>query len=135
MKRKTILSFRASSAFGRTLVASEHSKVADFTDANSSLRLGASFPITNHHLLLAPNQNPSNAAKAPHFDQFKENPRLSEAAIKVPTAPWMKGPLFLPPDELINTSHHHHNKKTTRKQNAEEKTFKALNRRESGVRR
>ncbi|KAL0728010.1 hypothetical protein Bca4012_024103 [Brassica carinata] len=83
---------------------------------------------------LPPNQNPSNAAKAPHFDQFKENPRLSEAAIKVPTAPWMKGPLFLPPDELINTSHHHHNKKTTRKQNAEEKTFKALNRRESGVR-
>lgn len=78
---------------------------------------------------LNPNQNPSNAAKAPNFDQFKENP---EAAIKVSTtAPWMKGPLFLPPEELIDTSHHHHNKKSTRKQ---EKTFKALNRRESGVR-
>ncbi|KAJ0232604.1 Chloroplastic group IIA intron splicing facilitator CRS1 [Hirschfeldia incana] len=83
---------------------------------------------------LNPNQNPSNAAKAPNFDQFKENPKLSEAAIKVPTAPWMKGPLFLPPEELIDTSHHHHNKKMTRKQNAEEMTFKALNRRESGVR-
>ncbi|KAF8053769.1 hypothetical protein N665_1375s0007 [Sinapis alba] len=82
---------------------------------------------------LNPNQNPSNAAKASNFDQFKENPRLPDAAIKAPTAPWMKGPHFLQPDELIDTSHHHH-KKSTRKQNAEEKTFKALNRRESGVR-
>ncbi|CAH8316797.1 unnamed protein product [Eruca vesicaria subsp. sativa] len=78
--------------------------------------------------------NPSNAAKASNFDQFKENPRLpNDSAIKAPTAPWMKGPLFLQPNDLINTSHHHHKKK----QNAEkeeEKTFKALNRRESGVR-
>ncbi|XP_009126099.1 chloroplastic group IIA intron splicing facilitator CRS1, chloroplastic [Brassica rapa] len=80
---------------------------------------------------LNPNQNPPHTSKAPNFNQFNENPKPPDNAIKVPTAPWMKGPIFLPPDELINTSHHH---KSTRKQNAEEKTFKALNRRESGVR-
>ncbi|KAL1205828.1 Chloroplastic group IIA intron splicing facilitator CRS1 [Cardamine amara subsp. amara] len=83
--------------------------------------------ITNSSL--NPNQNPSsNVAKTPKFDQFKGNRELSDAAIKVPTAPWMKGPLLLRPDEILDT------KKRIKSRNGEEKTFKALNRRESGVR-
>ncbi|CAH2072627.1 unnamed protein product [Thlaspi arvense] len=81
---------------------------------------------------LNPNQNPSNAAKTPRFDQFREKPGFSDAAIKVPTAPWMKGSLLLRPDEVIDTSYHHETR--NKGHNAEEKTFKALNRRESGVR-
>lgn len=79
--------------------------------------------ITNSSL--NPNQNTSNAAKTP---QFRENRGLSDAAIKVPTAPWMKGPLLLRPDEILDTE------KRNKPRKVEEKTFKALNRRESGVR-
>ncbi|CAN8236241.1 unnamed protein product [Cochlearia groenlandica] len=84
---------------------------------------------------LNPNQTPSNAAKTNKSDKFNENPSLSDAAIKVHTAPWMKGPLLLRPDEILDTSNRR-NEKTITKQIAkeEEKTFKALNRRESGVR-
>lgn len=82
--------------------------------------------ITNSSL--NPNQNPSNAAKSPQFDQFREKRGLSDAAMKVPTAPWMKGPLLLRPDEIVDTE------KRNKPRKVEEKTFKALNRRESGVR-
>lgn len=96
----------------------------------TSLFLSArAFPSLITNSSLNPNQNPSNAPKIP---QFRENPRLSDAAIKVPTAPWMKGPLLLRPDEVIDTSYHH--EKRVKGQKVEEKTFKALNRRESGVR-
>ncbi|VVB14706.1 unnamed protein product [Arabis nemorensis] len=79
-------------------------------------------PITNSSLN-PPNQNPSNAPKIP---QLRENPTLSDTPIKVPTAPWMKAPLLLRPDEVLD--------KRIKRRNVEEKTFKALNRRESGVR-
>ncbi|CAA7018176.1 unnamed protein product [Microthlaspi erraticum] len=82
--------------------------------------------ITNSSL------NPSNGSKSPQFDQFRENPGHSDATIKVPTAPWMKAPLLLRPDEIPDTSHRR--EKRSKGKNDEEKTFKALNRRESGVR-
>nr|VDD19478.1 unnamed protein product [Brassica oleracea] len=113
------------------VLGSEHSKLQTLLMLTPLFVSARPLPSLTTISSLNPNQNPPHSAKAPNFNQFKENPKLPDAAIKVPTAPWMKGPLFLPPDELINTSHHH---KSTRKQNAEEKTFKALNRRESGVR-
>ncbi|KFK40459.1 hypothetical protein AALP_AA3G375700 [Arabis alpina] len=80
---------------------------------------------------LNPNQNPSNVPKK--SPQFRESPKLSDAPIKAPTAPWMKSPpLLLGPDQVLDTSSHHD--KRIKRRNAEEKTFKALNRRESGVR-
>ncbi|CAL9230490.1 unnamed protein product [Arabidopsis halleri] len=95
----------------------------------TSLLLSArAFPSLIINCSLNPNQNPSNAAKSPQFDQFREKRGLSDAAIKVPTAPWMKGPLLLRPDEIVDTE------KRNKPRKVEEKTFKALNRRESGVR-
>ncbi|ESQ41603.1 hypothetical protein EUTSA_v10012836mg [Eutrema salsugineum] len=100
----------------------------------TSLFLSArAFPSLITNSSLNPSRNPSNASKIPQFDQFSENSRFSDAPIKVPTtAPWMKGPLLIRPDEVLDTSYRH--EKRIRGQNAEEKTFKALNRRESGVR-
>lgn len=87
------------------------------------------YPSLINNSSLNPNQNPSsNAAKISQFDQFRENRGLPDASIKIPTAPWMKGPLLLRPDEIPDT------KKRIKSKNVEEKTFKALNRRESGVR-
>ncbi|XP_010420298.1 PREDICTED: chloroplastic group IIA intron splicing facilitator CRS1, chloroplastic-like [Camelina sativa] len=97
----------------------------------TSLFLSArAFPSLITNSSLNPNQNPSNAAKTPQFDQFREKNRglSSDAVIKVPTAPWMKGPIFLRPDEILETE------KRNKPRKVEEKTFKALNRRESGVR-
>ncbi|CAF2136185.1 unnamed protein product [Brassica napus] len=113
------------------VLGSEHSKVQTLLMLTPLFVSVRPLPSLTTISSLNPNQNPPHTSKAPNFNQFNENPKLPDNAIKVPTAPWMKGPIFLPPDELINTSHHH---KSTRKQNAEEKTFKALNRRESGVR-
>ncbi|KAG7555446.1 YhbY-like superfamily [Arabidopsis suecica] len=95
----------------------------------TSLFLSArAYPSLITNSSLNPNQNPSNAAKSPQFDQFRENRGLSDATIKVPTAPWMKGPLLLRPNEIVDTE------KRNKPRKVEEKTFKALNRRESGVR-
>lgn len=110
----------------------EHSKVQTLLMLTPLFVSARPLPSLTTISSLNPTQNPPHSAKAPNFNQFNENPKLPDNAIKVPTAPWMKGPIFLPPEELINTSHHQH--KSIRKQNAEEKTFKALNRRESGVR-
>ncbi|CAE6104085.1 unnamed protein product [Arabidopsis arenosa] len=70
----------------------------------------------------------TSKSKSTQFDQFRENRGLSDATIKVPTAPWMKGPLLLRPNEIVDTE------KRNKPRKVEEKTFKALNRRESGVR-
>ncbi|CAC01859.1 putative protein [Arabidopsis thaliana] len=101
---------------------SDNPKLQTFTQMLNSLFLSArAFPslITN---------SSSRRAKSSQFDQFRENRGVSDAAIKVPTAPWMKGPLLLRPDEILDT------KKRNKPRKVEEKTFKALNRRESGVR-
>lgn len=92
---------------------------------NSLFFSSRAYPSLITNSSLNPNQNTSNAPKTP---QFRENRGLSDAAIKVPTAPWMKGPLLLRSDEILDTE------KRNKPRKVEEKTFKALNRRESGVR-
>ncbi|XP_006287146.2 chloroplastic group IIA intron splicing facilitator CRS1, chloroplastic [Capsella rubella] len=107
----------------------ENSKLQTLTQMLAPLFLSArAFPSLITNSSLNPNQNPSNAAKTPQFDKFRENRGHSDAAIKVPTAPWMKGPLLLRPDEILDAE------KRNKPRKSEEKTFKALNRRESGVR-
>ncbi|XP_010549910.1 PREDICTED: chloroplastic group IIA intron splicing facilitator CRS1, chloroplastic [Tarenaya hassleriana] len=88
-----------------------------------------------------PNQKPPNATNHHQVEQIRNNPgfpvskeptRNPDAVIKVPTAPWMKGPLLVRPDEVLDLSKPMKRRSSGRK--VEEKTFKALNRRESGIR-
>ncbi|KAK9041226.1 hypothetical protein V6N11_016337 [Hibiscus sabdariffa] len=82
------------------------------------------------------NQNPSKTQKGNH--SFNKNSKFSvsknhdnDGPVKMPTAPWMKGPLLLQPHEVLNAS-----KPTTGKSsNSNSKTpEKALFGKERGVR-
>ncbi|KHG25518.1 hypothetical protein F383_03195 [Gossypium arboreum] len=80
-------------------------------------------------------QNPSKTQKGNH--SFNKNSKFSvskthrNGPIKMPTPPWMKGPLLLQPDEVLNAS-----KPTTKRSsnNNSKAPEKALFGKESGVR-
>ncbi|KAK8688805.1 hypothetical protein V6N13_087545 [Hibiscus sabdariffa] len=97
------------------------------TVLNSLIPLSSSFN---------PDKNPSKTQKGNH--SFNKNSKFSvpknhdnDGPVKMPTAPWMKGPLLLQPDEVLNAS-----KPTTGKSsNTNSKTpEKALFGKERGVR-
>ncbi|EEF45655.1 conserved hypothetical protein [Ricinus communis] len=78
-------------------------------------------------------QNPKFATnKNTEFTLLSVPNSQSNAPIKVPTAPWMKGPLLLQPHELINLSKPR-NKNSSNNANIE-KSDKVLTGKESGVR-
>ncbi|XP_050227404.1 chloroplastic group IIA intron splicing facilitator CRS1, chloroplastic isoform X2 [Mercurialis annua] len=78
-------------------------------------------------------QNPSFPTyKTTEFTLSSDSNSQSNAPIKMPTAPWMNGPLLLQPHEVLNLSKSRKNNPSKKAQI--EKSDKALTAKESGVR-
>ncbi|GAV85552.1 CRS1_YhbY domain-containing protein [Cephalotus follicularis] len=87
----------------------------------------------NHSKTPKPNHHQQHKTKTPDHSLSTTDPNVALAPIKMPTAPWMMGPLLLQSHQVLDLSKPIP-RKNSRDAKAEQKSNKALFGKESGVR-